>query len=834
MNRLSSLVALVGASWVLAYIFFAGDDPGKSLYADMAGAVFPKDPKGGVPMLHLAFPVLISGSVASLCWTLPPLSLHRITPIHQRCYSTLPYWIQRRQYRVLIAAGDWNFDLWAILLILLPSSVFLFMTIYRHMKDGEGSLDEQIMDVSNAFGMMAEVVGSFLLIPVARHSSLLKVMSWSPARAVRLHVWTGRIFILAVIVHGGMHIYRWLGLSSESLTGMLLPPSLCWTFDSQQYEDATPTCVDQDTDCSCYDLFRNLTGFLSGVALLVLLVTSLHQIRRQFYRLFYMSHIIAAPVALIMVILHWNRSILFMAPSLIYYIASSFPSFVERWVKQLTKGIEVVAFERIPPLSDLKQKHHSDNADDGNFMLEATQYTRSETSHYISLTVRAREEAVRQFRPGYYVQLLAPDVSNISHPFTINLVPGKQGQMRIIFKAQGNFTAQLSQLLQESMRDDPRHLSSTPKNTIAIRGTMPQIHMDGYFGTPNRVREVLRHDVATIIAGGIGITPYLTLLHHVHDLLAQAPPSTFATKRIVLVWICRDAALVDYVKREYMQPLLKSQHKRQFDFKIKFIIYHTGEPSAALPIDDEEIPACRDCLAVARNEGESWSMGLQFAPSRFAAGSSSSFKPNILGFMAFTCTAWLGLVGVWLCYRYKQQNDEVATRLWGIVSINATGMLVAVIANLLAILPLFQVDNAGDLTRKASWSPLPSSEPENSTSDVLARTSSTGIEMDTVRPASLFIDEAGAVYDDEAGKEDPVSGSTADVVTIDEKRGRPTVHQMMKYVDNARHPGLFTCGPLGMMKDIRDHTDERCLLRLKQCMPGAARHIAIYEEAFTP
>jgi hypothetical protein len=132
MNRLSSLVALVGAFWVIAYMLFAGNDPGKSLYAALAGSIFPGDPKGGVPVLHLAFPVLISGSTASLCWTLPPLSLHRITAsssISRRCYSTLPYWIQRWLYQALNAAGDWNFDLWAILLILVPSATFLSMTI---------------------------------------------------------------------------------------------------------------------------------------------------------------------------------------------------------------------------------------------------------------------------------------------------------------------------------------------------------------------------------------------------------------------------------------------------------------------------------------------------------------------------------------------------------------------------------------------------------------------------------------------------------------------------------------------------------------------------------
>ncbi|CAB9526494.1 NADPH oxidase 4 [Seminavis robusta] len=797
MNRLVALVSFLCATWVLCYMLFSGIDPGRSMYARMADRVV-GDPKGGGQILHLAFPVLIAGSLASLCWTLPSLSVSRRSALSSLVRQQLPNWIYRCRHRLLFVEGEWKLDFLAWTLILVPSVVFVFMVVYRHMHGKELALDDQVSVTSNAFGVVAEVVGSFLMIPVARHSSLLKVVGWSPARAVILHIWTGRIFILAVIVHGSMHMFRWVGLSNESLVGMLVPPAGCWSMNSETYNAAQPTCVDEDTDCTCYDIHRNLTGVLAGVALLVILITSWYPIRRQCYRLFYMSHVIAAPLAIILVVLHWNRSILFMAPSLIYYTASSFPVFVESWGRQSTsKGVEVVSIDRIASFADWKGKQGANSRG-------------TNSTHYISLTVRATEAAVRQFRPGYYIQLLAPDVSTISHPFTINLVPARHDQLRIIFKATGNFTLQLSQSLQ------PQQPPSS---------SLPPIFLDGFLGSPSRVREVLQHDVATMVAGGIGITPYLTLLHHVHDLLAQAPLNTFATKRIVLLWICRDASLVEYVQREYFQPMLTSHsHNDNADFKIKIVVYHTGDHSmTAMPCsNDEENALPASPVTGINTEAASLIQGRPFSPSRFSTGSSSSMRTNILCFLAFSFTAWLGLASVWWAYKHLQAKKETAYRVTGPVFIVVVGLVVAVAVNILSGLSCFQQDGEDSSTSSPMWSPVPSLDEEAALPDGLVQSS---IEMETV----------GAVPDVNEGdmSDDDIDGAVSEnVVSLEERRGRPSVHQLLKYADKGRHPGLFTCGPLPLMKDIREHTEERCIMRLQQCMRGASHNIALYEEAF--
>lgn len=844
-NTIISVGVTLCASWVLLYMLLAGNEPGRSFYAGTAKAIL-GDPKGGAPLLHLAVPILMAGSLISFGWTLPSPRQHsrnavsssrRNTSLSSIICGQRIRCIHRWRHRLQFVQGDWNLNVWAMTLLLVPSVVFLFMTMYRHLQGKELSADDQIMVTSNSFGMTSEVMGSLLLIPVSRYSSILQWMGWSPARAVRWHIWIGRIFIITAVVHGAMHMFRWKVLASERLVGMLIPPRQCWTRDNEQYTTFQPDCLDENTDCSCYDIFRNLTGFLSVAAMAILLLTSLQPVRRQCYRLFYISHVIAAPLALIMVVLHWNRSILFLAPSLLYYVASSSSTFVERrWQCSTNKpGVKIMSMERIP--SSLSESTVCKiEPEKSNFGFKS----RAQQAHYMSITVEATDGALQQFRPGYYVQLLAPEISSISHPFTINTVPGNSNQLRIIFKVIGQFTSQLSQRIQVAMPDNNFERVAELSTDVSCSGKLPQLHIHGYLGTQNRVGEVLCHDVAVMIAGGIGITPYLSLLHHVHDILSNSAKNTFPTKRVVLLWMCRDASLIEYVKREYLDPLLKTQQQQQdgtaanghVDFKIKCIIYHTGNDTTHAPSytdqSDNISIATESTLSLEtntkilnnQNNNDNVSLGVPFAPSNFATGSSTSFKGNRLGFLTFFVTSWVGLALTWWFYK-AQAKKEVTSRAWGMLAMAGLGIAVAILANALARLPFFHHEKINE-AELARFNQLPPTEEEEA--DGLVR----DIEMEVVHAEDI----QDVLEDVQDRAELGSSDIDASAVSLEEQQGRPTIHQMLQFVDNARRPGLFTCGPLGLMQDIREHTEERCMLRLQQCMLGASHHIAVYEEAF--
>ena len=87
---------------------------------------------------------------------------------------------------------------------------------------------------------------------------------------------------------------------------------------------------------------------------------------------------------------------------------------------------------------------------------------------------------------------------------------------------------------------------------------------------------MLGHDVAIMISGGIGITPYLSLLEEVSLMTrASVAPVNFATKKVILHWMCREAALIDYVSQEYFEPLMQSTISSRLHIDI--IVHNTGD-----------------------------------------------------------------------------------------------------------------------------------------------------------------------------------------------------------------------------------------------------------------
>ena len=300
--------------------------------------------KAVFPSRHLSFQ-----SWSQQVWLLYSMceSNHRTNPHEHYVFHRLSIYKRIQQH------GDVNFNRTSFWFVLLPLVVYLVCNIHRHLYGHELSRDAKLSEISNAFAFVALIAMSYFFIPVARTSPLLNLLNWDPASAVRLHIWSGRIIIIGVLVHGSMHMYRWATISGESIVGLLVPPAPCWTLQESSDKNAPPTCNDPDTECSCYFHFRNLTGFVALVGLLVIGVTTFDYIRRRYYKVFYMTHVLAAPTVLLMVILHWRRSILYIAPSLLYYAATSIPILTERVIKSRNHvGVKIVSVKYIPSRDD--------------------------------------------------------------------------------------------------------------------------------------------------------------------------------------------------------------------------------------------------------------------------------------------------------------------------------------------------------------------------------------------------------------------------------------------------------------------------------------------------
>jgi len=646
-------------------------------------------------------------------------------------------------------------------------------------------VDDPVVEFGNSFGHIALWTMSFFLIAVARHSPLL-----SDGGLHKYHIWPGRIVVISGIFHGMVHLYRWKVKVGVSLISMVVPPLACW---SGQGANLTPeVCLDQVTGCSCYHHFRNLAGFCATTGMAVIGLTSLYKVRRRFYRFFYLVHASVAPLTMLLLCLHFTRSLIYMAPSVLYYVACSFPVFAETILKW-RKGVRILSCQRI-------------------------------SDECVSFTFETSHEAMEQYKPGQHVLLRAPALSPVSHPFTVNRVFGESHELCITFRETGVFTKSLSAalLLDES------------------NGSSPLIQLDGFHGSSQRLEDALRHDVVVMIAGGIGIVAYLSLLQ---DVISQSK----RPNQIKLHWACRDAGLVQFIQREYLDRLLDRASELGGSFQI--VIHLTSDPpDTSLPkqkssetntVDSDETPL--------RYTGE------PFSPSNLQSrgygrwGSIITYGLNIsfgiliswyayanalheedpaatvwcyvcvagIGmyvllmarktesryFAAFSFVVWSGLFFIWYFYLTRQdENSRILARLWSPMSILVVAITVATIT-------VCQLGNVNI----SHYTPILSSSKNEE------------IELGSV------ISKDGGVEDCRGSREHKVAAG-AFLTGITKERGRPSICNLLLPLIEVDSTRVFACGPASLMEDTRLAVNA---LR-QECMYCCERQstIELYEESF--
>jgi predicted ferric reductase len=701
--------------------------------------------------------------------------------------------------------GDRNMDHTALSYIVLPLSIYALQGIWRLRNDlstdnSNKPVEENLGSLANILGLMALVAMSILLVPVSRHSPILKLLGWSPAVAVRLHQWTGRVVILGGFLHGFMYLYKWKFLEKLRLTDMIIPPASCWSM-----VDFT---VREKQDGACYKPMRNLTGVVALLGLVTIAMTSLEVIRRSFFVAFYTSHLVAGPLVFMMVILHWNRSFLYLGGGLLYYLATTLVVYYECKIGSSNKsggGVRILSVERIRCVKD----------------------------SCVSLTFQASESAIERFRASQYVNMLAPEISLISHPFTINIVPGdfpndadngnkaasmykNTYRMQVIFREMGPFTRQLSSRLMDSR--------------LPI---LPPVILDGFHGPSDRLQVVLEHhDVVVFVAGGIGITPYLTMLHQMYENLASsyswevkeqqqpirrpskfsliATTSSFKTKKIMLHWICRDKGLIEYVQREYFSALLKlgsTNKSTAGKFNIQIIVHRTSksfsgqQPQPEHLVDKNNLS---DTHITARRGITEETGCTPFRPSKFAAGSKKTYLANLPLLTSFCLIGWLGFFIVWKCYSTIQDKAQLGSRSVSILVLFCYLPAAATVINLIFT---------------HAWEDRTGESSEYETRALVSRGNDGASHNVGLEPPCIYSTGDG--------------NAIAPVVTMEEREGRPSIPDMLNAFDedHVSSPALYACGPTLLMQRIKSAIREQCCIRAQRCTMVAPR-IAYYEESF--
>ncbi|OEU19816.1 Ferric_reduct-domain-containing protein [Fragilariopsis cylindrus CCMP1102] len=810
---ISKTIVILCLIWLIAFPLLGGGEWGKDMFASWAKKSYFHD-KAGVPIIMLTIPILIAGSIASMFATSTTITTTTTTRWDSKVCSFHKRLQQPSSQQSIVL----------ILVIFLPCFVYVVSSMQRKMNT-DMSIDMALMKSGNIFGMLAVIVLSWLLIPVSRRGPIGKLFGWDPINVVNYHMWSGRIIILASIVHGLEHTIRYAIQGRDVLISYFFPPIQCWK-QPQTYKPVICENTDSNDDggsCSCYDHFLPLTGLLATLGLIGIGLSSLYKVRRNNYATFAMLHYVLSPLTFVAICIHYNKTILYASGSLLYYISSNFPNWIESILKRRPfssrSNVKIVAVEKL-------------KSDDSNHLQRPC----------IALTIEATIATVQKCCPGDYVYLLVPSISQIAHPFTVNRVLGQTQQLRIIFRVTGSFTRALESALfrgsttttttvsYDEEDDDEEVVSKEMENNNLFtekknpsRMFLPRLHFEGYYGSRRLFDRILKHDVCIIVAAGIGITPYLSLFSTNNKcattdglMIIQGNQFDTKPKNIILHWICRDRSLIEYCRKEYnldSRSNSSSSSNLQIisdceNYSVRIIIHQTGLGEGTT---FESTATAATNERITRTDLDYPDEGVPFELTNFSV--SDNLCINLRYFVIFSILSWGGLYFLWKGF-LRQGKETYTGRITTPVVVMLYGMVIAILANISFYLHLRR-------NYRNSWSRMAFNAQGNDNS-VENMEFSTVVELSNTNYNGEDTPKVISSSDDSVSSVVPVE--QLPVVKFKMLQGRPGIEEILEDLQDGISPALFCCVPENLMKNLNEGVN-----RTSQ---SDIMNIPVYQESF--
>ena len=403
----------------------------------------------------------------------------------------------------------------------------------------------------------------------------------------------------------------------------------------------------------------------------------------------------------------------------------------------------------------------------------------------IELTFAAKEEPKRH--ESSYVHVFCPEVSKISHPFSVfspacltgpDAVRGDHSTKSILLRSQSSFTDELKQAI----------LSPAGQNA------MPLIQFDSFYaGSFDWIGQAMNtHDKVLIFAGGVGITPFLDFLPALQKSirLRSSGGQTTGPEAINLHWCTRDVGLASYVWYKYLCHHIctwENDPGCRGRLKIHFHLtrLHSSVEGGEELLGDNGFASAKtvdfhDSQLLVRDVSFMRSMGRRLLPC---------------------CLVTSGILLHWWWYTQFTIKDQFRRTNLMIRShpVIFSTLLAVVVWAVVELLHCYKC-NRGQYTIVS-----PTSEPDKKAGHHQEDEETTLVESSVSYTSLSTYNSVGSF-----------KTNVGDVVTV--SGGRPSISCIAHSIVESKKPAVYTCGPQSLLDAVKSTIVEEC----KNC--------AFYEE----
>lgn len=344
--------------------------------------------------------------------------------------------------------------------------------------------------VATRCGLLAEACLALLLLPILRGLSVFRLLGIQFEASKRYHVWLGTSMIFFATLHGAGTLFVW-GVKHQIQEEMWQ-----WQKTGRIY----------------------LAGEITLLTGLVIWFTSLPQIRRKKFELFYYTHHLY----------------------IIFFVFFLFHA-GDRHFYMVLPGIFLFGLDKLLRIVQSGPRTYINSA-------------RVFPCKVIELILPKTPELI--YSPTSVIFLKVPSISKLQwHSFTLSSSSRvDEHNMSVLIRCEGEWTNSLYNLIQAKAGSDDSHFDSIP---VSIEGPYGPASLD-----------FLRHESLLLIAGGIGVTPFLSILQEVGQ--AQSSTRRGIPRNIQLVYIVKKSQYVCLL--DLVLSLLQNQTEETFHLKLKLFV----------------------------------------------------------------------------------------------------------------------------------------------------------------------------------------------------------------------------------------------------------------------